>query len=805
MDSRNQKPNRPNFIELGSSRPFSPNRAATPSPRDLPSPRSGEVPPALSPLDAFALQGRMLAARFEDNEEGKRLSRLPPVTIQNELSKPRPGYTIPSKSSQSSGDSYSTPQSSGSEPSGEWPQVAYPDTRHRSFHPAIQTMDDAGPYTSNETMFLAQPGLETVSEERSPEPQNFPFGRSESPEPIVDASNQSRGATTSKLDFAPDPPKKVSTNESLKSNGLGSLAPPRSPIPPRSPRGPPSFRSARNDSGDDSDTLSFSGDPYDLRSYERKPSSNSDLTRPRSPFTGPFPTRSDSVSSNLSAGEVPPPRRSLNFSRPLSPAIPPPKIPVASQEPRPSFESSTRMLNADSPDLRPSMDVISIQESIGTPNLAPTSAEEVPDQPPVEADASAIPPERDVGPAYIYTKYALPRGRVVSRASLAAGDWLAQSIDWDKPVEEQPQIEQSRADDTPKQAPEALQEPSEKDKQKSSPDEVACDSHKDPKTQDTSPPTKLLGPTEKPEPRRPRFHEGIDDFDLPSRGASKLPPSTQDAAASHTDIISTVPPASLGVGQPPSMSRSTSHDASTRQSNDQHASRPQYPPLPTSSHNIHANQEPPKLTMDRSRRKTKSKDRIEHGSSSNPDHMSPDEHLALGIDCHETGDFQKSTYHLRVAARAGVPTAMLLYALACRHGWGMRANQAEGVLWLRNAVDSTNLEANESEGFSSGPVDKTQARGTVMGAIAQREHRAQLALATYELGVSYLNGWGIAQDKALGVRCFEIAGGWGDGDALAEAGYCYAKGVGCKKDLQKAANLYRKAEEKGISMAGNSW
>jgi TPR repeat protein len=46
---------------------------------------------------------------------------------------------------------------------------------------------------------------------------------------------------------------------------------------------------------------------------------------------------------------------------------------------------------------------------------------------------------------------------------------------------------------------------------------------------------------------------------------------------------------------------------------------------------------------------------------------------------------------------------------------------------------------------------------------------------------------------------------WGDADALAEAGFCYAQGIGCKKDLKKSAKFYREAEAKGISMIGNSW
>lgn len=139
---------------------------------------------------------------------------------------------------------------------------------------------------------------------------------------------------------------------------------------------------------------------------------------------------------------------------------------------------------------------------------------------------------------------------------------------------------------------------------------------------------------------------------------------------------------------------------------------------------------------------------------------------------------------------------MLLYALACRHGWGMRPNQREGVRWLRKAMDSVGLELSGSDSDSSVSAKAKE---------LQKAYRAQFALSVYELGVSHLNGWGIEQDKPLALRCFETAGRWGDADALAEAGYCYAEGVGCKKDLKKAAKFYREAEVKGMSMVGNSW
>ncbi|KAI5776521.1 hypothetical protein EDC01DRAFT_625366 [Geopyxis carbonaria] len=174
--------------------------------------------------------------------------------------------------------------------------------------------------------------------------------------------------------------------------------------------------------------------------------------------------------------------------------------------------------------------------------------------------------------------------------------------------------------------------------------------------------------------------------------------------------------------------------------------------------------------------------------------MSPDEHLDVGIELHEKGSLQESTYHLRCAAHGGHPTGMLLYALACRHGWGMRSNQREGVSWLKKVTQ-----------IASGDVAELEKNSQGVAFIEKQAHRAQFALSIYELGVSHLNGWGTEMDKGLALNCFEIAGKWGDPDALSETGFCYANAVGCKKDLKKAAKYYRMAEAKGVNMVGNSW
>jgi hypothetical protein len=127
--------------------------------------------------------------------------------------------------------------------------------------------------------------------------------------------------------------------------------------------------------------------------------------------------------------------------------------------------------------------------------------------------------------------------------------------------------------------------------------------------------------------------------------------------------------------------------------------------------------------------------------------LDPDEHLKIGIDLHEKGSLQESTYHLRCAAHGGHATGMLLYALACRHGWGMRPNQKEGVSWLKKVTELASSEVADDE------------RGITNAAYMEKKgRRAQFALSIYELGVSHLNGWGTEMDKGLALNCFEIAG-----------------------------------------------
>lgn len=214
--------------------------------------------------------------------------------------------------------------------------------------------------------------------------------------------------------------------------------------------------------------------------------------------------------------------------------------------------------------------------------------------------------------------------------------------------------------------------------------------------------------------------------------------------------------------------------------------------------------------------------------------MSLEEHVSLGISLHESGDLRESSYHWQYAAAKGDKTAMLLYGLAVRHGWGVRQNPTEAIKWLRKAMEESTVDGEETliEGYRKSAMlsndfdissknDVPTARGMpkntnestnelVATDIKKKQQsqlrKAQIGLALYELGMCYLNSWGIDKDEAMALKSFEMAGELGDCDALCEAAALYMhSGKGRKKDLQKAARLYREAGARGANMVGNSW
>ncbi|PGH07227.1 hypothetical protein AJ79_06331 [Helicocarpus griseus UAMH5409] len=702
-----------------------PSRNPTPSPRI--SHFDGEIPPALSPLDAFALQGRLLARQLdESNKKGeRRMSRLPPASVARSLSQPRPGYFR----SPSSGDSHRTaPVSPGARGHSRNREVEEPTFRPKSQHPVLSRHN---------------PGFDPDSDnEHTPDVPPVPTGgfgmpRAGSPdEPVAFHSDIDNGQ--------PIPGKRSPTGLGVSSgtqDSPGSLPPKRSAsntlAPPSSsalrPNGSPGGPQQES-SDDDYYTSSTAGSTF---SKPRKLSSSSGVSMPYSPmshFTRPH-ARSPSPASENSTMPNALTRPPYNFSRPLSrsnTSISMPSPAVSTPEP-PEEPQSRTMSRGNRP----------------PPITVPNSSDSATNDAQSSAPAS-----------YIYAKYTLPRGRSLTRNSNSQRNSNSHvfsglqtpHFEWNEPLfESSPPPSASgreRFEQTPSPPatshahPPASPSPLEQEsplKQETPSKEERWQTHAPSPKQDTpsskKSPGKLVKRPDRPPQKRHSFDHGTREILCLGKKGSSSKLSVTPSAKDQDDAKTTSGDSNATLR--PHTSRSGSGEAP-------------------------------------------------------PSTLSPEDHVAKGIECHENGSLNESTYHLRIAAMQNNPTGMLLYALACRHGWGMRPNQREGVQWLRKAVDSATLEASNSE-----PRGRNKQE--------EKARQAQFALSIYELGVSHLNGWGIEQDKTLALRCFEIAGHWGDVDALAEAGFCYVEGVGCKKDLKKAAKYYRMAESKGMSMVGNSW
>ena len=724
---------RPNFIDLRSKSQET-VQSGNPSPRMQHF--DGDIPPAMSPLDMFAMQSRLLAKQLDDSKRsGRRVSRLPPLTTGDPITKQKTIYNK-SRSTENKGlsSSGSSPRAKDEDPSGIVPALEEPNFRPKSFYPRMSNIPHVEDDTPEESVGPSPDQLFVTPAEFQPQRTNDYFGvpRAKSPELATPA--QKGAEYTDRNPWVNYPKHKHEAAQpdndlqrgmsvestSTKSNN-GSLAPPMSPHF----RHAGSIRSVAQDSSDEELSASTGGSGF---SRDRKLSSSSGVSMPHSPFS-PFAqahARSPSLNSEYSIGGSRYVRPAYNFSRPISRASQP-SVEVTSRQPsfdhRPSIDAA-----------QPHFPSMSRQPSSDSQRMIFTDD---PTHTPISTDNEHSPEMKDSqdapAPSYIYAKFSLPRGRMVQRDSMMLPNDQMPHFEWERPA-----MQTNVRPTTP-----LAQKP-------------------------MSPPP---SPLRSPEP----------SFEL--QRSSPSPRPSQD----QRRYFAARPSAEHNFRESPRSSTEKNSTDSPRPSTEQTVQsqdRPRPAPVPNDDKSEYS-------ASTRSGSTIKARPRAPAPSLD----MTGEQHLAKGIELHERGAARESTYHLRIAARQNIPTAMLLYALACRHGWGMRPNQQEGVQWLRKAADCASIEVAIDDDASGSPAD----------ILERKTKRAQFALSIYELGVSHMNGWGIEQDKSLALRCFEIAANWGDADAMAEAGFCYAQGQGCKKDLKKAARYYRMAESKGMSMVGNSW
>lgn len=771
---------RPNFLDLRS-------QSQTSVSRPLKSPRlhvAGDVPPELSPLDAFAMQSRLLIKQLEESKQGdKRVSRLPPLTISSPLVvQARSDYfrslSHDSYSGDENGESPNRANQATSSPNSQpltptnfstrTPEVEVPLVRPQSMHPRMShippTPNDDDPlpppvpaYATERLRRLSTIDHDEENENEENEPSMFGARRERSPSPLVDdiftvRRRDGKEDASDAESSSSAQPQQQQARPQLKplqqqSNFQTQYQLPAAQVTPQSPHFPQTSTSPYVGS---SNLNPFSQSPEKAKSSLDL--SGGGLAPPRSMFpkrsssimSSPLdPTDEDSQSimassfhslgaprklSN-SSGMVSPGfgsfQRTSSFSSDMSAPLPRPSFNFSrplSRVGTPGLESPARQASSDSHTSYSQSSLLLTDDAANTP--VSMHSEGFPDTSSATATPSATGNDSS---SYIYSKYALPRGKMLQRNGPQSPDMAAGSSQW-----EQPMMQSSIGGQAPPSPP-------------TRPSSSSGASFARPSMERTKLSTEILAPSRShpsPNPSRPSTDGSLSFEEV--RGRS-LASNSQEAPAR---------------GRTP-MSISTTHTGTTSDS----ASTIK----PTRSINTIAT----------------------------ATEIPADEHVDKAVALHEAGKLNESTYHLRHAARQGHPTGMLLYALACRHGWGMRANPREGAEWLRKAADCASIEIADDEAQIK--------EGKNVDSVDRKTRKAQFALSIYELGVSYMNGWGIDQDKALALRCFEIAGSWGDVDALAEAGFCYAQGVGCKKNLKKSAKFYRQAEAKGMSMPGNSW
>lgn len=660
--------------------------------KSLRSPRlhvAGEAPPELSPLDAFALQSRLLAKQLKESaKEGNRISRLPPLTVESPLIVQGRSEYFRSMYHESGSEVGDSPEhgASGLGLRTELEDAFDDETeRPRSMHPRMSrippTPQDTEPVPAlpdavHELIRGRQ--LKHIDEsdpyfgarkERSPSPiysdtQSQP-DRHTDRSPVRKDHSLPLPRPGGSVTASPDRPKQNSFDDA-------GLAPPRCFFPKRSSSimSSPLMPTNEDEPGD------MSGSFHSLP--PRKLSSGSvafaNASAVASPAIGSF-QRSPSIGSDTSAL----PRPSFNFSRPMSrsgtPGFDRCATPVLDRSGTPGLEMPTRQASSDS---QPSF--ILADDTAHTP--VSMHSEGFLDHGLDEKGA----------PSYIYSKFSLPRGKTIQRSEPNENQAQA-SFQWEQPMVAPSNVQRIPSGGAPPSPPTRPSSSSAKAVPDDAVSPISVSARPSLEAGKASMESSRLGAAGYPSPN-------------PSRPSTDDSRKSEDAPRGRTR---TSPPHESARGRTPASVNTSNDSASTIR------------PPPTA-----------------------------RSAAPSASEMSAEEHLSKGIACHENGSLNESTYHLRHAARQNNPTAMLLYALACRHGWGMRANQKEGVEWLRKAAEYASVEIADDEDHVK--------EGKHVDVIERRTRKAQFALSIYELGVSHMNGWGIEQDKSLALRCFEIAG-----------------------------------------------
>ncbi|OLY80649.1 Protein DSF2 [Smittium mucronatum] len=160
----------------------------------------------------------------------------------------------------------------------------------------------------------------------------------------------------------------------------------------------------------------------------------------------------------------------------------------------------------------------------------------------------------------------------------------------------------------------------------------------------------------------------------------------------------------------------------------------------------------------------------------------------LALNFHEIGDLTMAAAYYKKSAILKHPSGCLYYGLCLRHGWGIKENRPQSLVYIQNAVELLLSLDNQK-------LDK----------IEYLRIENDLPMAIYELGQSFVQGWGAPRNPKVGLGYFNIAAELGYSEAIVDLAFCYEHGIHLKRNMKQSAHYYRIAESKGVTFFGNSW
>jgi len=150
----------------------------------------------------------------------------------------------------------------------------------------------------------------------------------------------------------------------------------------------------------------------------------------------------------------------------------------------------------------------------------------------------------------------------------------------------------------------------------------------------------------------------------------------------------------------------------------------------------------------------------------------------------------------RKSADLGHVPAMCNLGICYDDGAGIPANAAEAIKWLGMAAAKGDVAATIRLDLLQSKLATNPAQVTIFRSFKAKAEKGD-AIAQFSLGNCYENGNGVAKNLDEAANWWRKAADHGHPNAQCKTGLCYESGIGVPRDFAQAISWYRKAAEQG--------